>query len=229
MREDIMEILNYANNLNLKIVLETNATLLDKFSDEISKLSNLSICASVDGPKETHNIIRRNQLNFDSFEKSIKNLVEAKNKGIPVSVTCSVNKINHDKIYTMIKELRDLGLNNVRLRLSMPTNYAYIHWNILKLSKKDFLKLNEQIKHILESIPDINFNTNTIRRGIPLNEPKFFITPEGYVKPYPFIEEYIGDLKHESVKDILSKFKNFKLPDEEEKRMIDYLSELGFV
>lgn len=229
MRKDVIKILKYANDIDLKVLLETNATLLLNFICDIKNMSNLSIRASIDGPEETHNIIRRNSKSFNSFKQAVENLIEARKAGIPIQITCNINKINYNKIYEMVKQLDKFGLNDIRLRLSMPVNYAYFHWNILKLSNEEIQELFNQVKIILKEFPNLKFNVNSINRGIPSLESKFFITPEGYVKPYPFIEFYIGDLKNETIEEVLSKFDNIKLPYENEKIILDYLTELNLL
>lgn len=229
MHKDIIKILKYANEIGLNVLLETNALLLSFFINDIKKISGLSIRASIDGPEEVHNIIRRNDASFNSFKQAIGNLIEAKKVGIPVQITCNINKINYNKIYEMVKQLTEFGLNDIRLRLSMPINYAYFHWNILKLLKEDIQELFNQINIILKEFPNLHFNVDSIKRGIPSLEPKFFITPEGYVKPYPFIEFYIGNLKNETIENILLKFNNLKLPYESEKKIVNYLTELNLL
>jgi len=184
---DIIEILDYSSDIGLNVLLETNAVLLDETIDEIKNIKNLSIRASIEGPEEIHNIIRRTNSNFNAFEVSIENLIKAKKEKIPIQITCSVNKINFNRLYDMVYYLNNIGLDNIRLRLSMPTSYAFFHWNILKLDLDDFKEIEKQIDRINSEIQGVRFNSETIKRINPSFEPKFFIDPEGNVKPYPFM------------------------------------------
>jgi len=228
LRDDAYDILEFASNLGLRVLLETNATLLKNIG-KLKILPNFAIRASIDGPENEHNIIRRNTSDQNSFTTALTNLSEAKKAGIDVQLTCSVNKINYTKIYDMIKQVAIYGIDDVRLRLSMPTNSAEYHWNILKLSRQQFLEIDAQIKMIAEDFPDIKFDSGSINRKNPSTEPKFFIDPYGNVKPYPFIEYYVGNLKNETVQEILIKIQKVQLPKEDEKKMVEYLDELNVV
>lgn len=225
LRKDIYKILNYSSDLSLKTLLETNAVLLTdprKITGE-----NLIVRASIDGPEKIHNKIRKNKSKGNVYRTALKNLIKAKEYGIKIQVTCSVNKINYNSLYKMVEDLYQNGLVDIRLRLSMPAGYALKHWNELEMTDKDLKYVYTLSKKIFEDFPNVNFDYSSIKRNIPESEPKFFIEPRGLVKPYPFIESFVGDLKKDSVEEILKKIQYFELPAIHKKRIISYLTKIG--
>jgi MoaA/NifB/PqqE/SkfB family radical SAM enzyme len=193
--------------------------------EDLAPLKNLTIRASIEGPEQIHNIIRRSKT-LNAYQSSIDNLLHAKQAGIPVQITSSINHINYTSIYEMTTYLVDYGLDNIRLRLSMPAGHANYHWSILKLNRSEYASVLEQVDRVHQQFPGITFNAETINRAEPSIAPKFFIDPTGMVKPYPFIEHYVGDLKTETVKEALENIERVSYPEEDEKKICDYLNEL---
>lgn len=198
MHPDLIQILTYANNLGVKVLLETNGTLLLDI-EKLSKLKNLTLRTSIDGPEKIHNQIRESKLVNNPFQKTIKNSVHAIRNGIKVQITISVNKLNHPYIKKLVSELIQKKLLNIRLRLSMPASRAKINWQNLALSKNDFQALKAHIKDLKKDFPEANIQLNTLYRNNPRHNPKFFIDPFGNVKPYPFIEFYVGNVTKETI------------------------------
>jgi|TARA_B100002003_G_scaffold209632_1_gene204965 MoaA/NifB/PqqE/SkfB family radical SAM enzyme len=227
-RKDIYEILEFAGKTGLETLLETNATLLTD-PGRLKAIPGLKIRASIDGSKRAHNEIRRSKNGLDVYSRALQNLRKAKEVGLPVQLTCSVNGINYKEIYGMVEEISEYGLENVRLRLSMPTGFATRNWRSLALSMDCVEELERQVESIKHHFPHIDFKDSTLIRGIPKFEPRFFIDPRGLVKPYPFIEYFAGDLREDSVEDVLGRIPSFNLPKEDEKTMVDYLSSLGMI
>lgn len=227
LRKDIYDILGYSSDIGLHTVLETNATYLT--SPEKINLKGLTVRASIDGSEKVHNYIRCTNNLVNSYRLSLENLAKTKAIGIPVQITGSINSLNHDSIYQMASEINEYHLDDIRLRLTMPTGFAIKNWGELEMSKNELLEVIRQVECIKEKFSSIHLNDASLKRGAPKFEPKFFIDPKGFVKPYPFIEYFAGDLNKESVSSILEKIPSFKLPVPEEIRMIDYLKNLGMV
>ncbi|MBU4456222.1 MAG: radical SAM protein, partial [Nanoarchaeota archaeon] len=177
-RTDIYAILNNSNHLGLKTLLETNATLLDP--QQVSGLQNLTIRASIDGSEKIHNIIRRSKLE-NAYRTTLTNLAKAKELGVSVQINCSVNKINSASIYQMVKEVLEYGLDDIRLRLTMPTGSAISNWDKLKMGKGHLDFIGKEVEEISKDFPEVKLNYSSLRRGIPKFEPKFFIDPMGFV------------------------------------------------
>lgn len=227
---DVMIILNHCNNNQLETLLETNGILLDYSNmKEIANLNHVKIRVSIDGPEEVHNSIRRCRRGKEienPYLTSLGNLIYAQNIGIPLQITCSVNNLNYNHLIEMAEDMESRGVRDLRLRLSMPSGRGYIHWQILKLDSKKFEEVKMQIDYINNNF-SFKFDGKSILRMIPKLEQKMFITPTGDVKPYPFIEVYAGNVRNNSLKEILHNYRDVTFPDEMEKLINNYLSELG--
>lgn len=224
---DIISIITNCNTRRLETLLETNGVFLteDKIK-EIRKLKYLKVRASIDGPERVHNSIRRS-VNIDNpYLISINNLVRAQELGIMVQVTCSVNNINYLHLTEMVDDLFHRGINDIRLRLSMPASSGYVHWQVLKLNAAKFEEIRKQVEYIHNTYK-IHFDRDSIFRLFPKLEQKMFITPHGNVKPYPFIEAYAGNVKTQSLKEILDNYRGVCFPSEIEQLMNEYVTELG--
>jgi|SRR3989344_2226292 len=227
-RKDIYEILEYSSRLGLKTLLETNAMYLTKF-ERIRQLNNFGIRASIDGSEKVHNYLKEAKTEINPYRTSLENLANLIKLGINVQITCSINALNYNSIYTMVNEISNYCLDNIRLRLTMPVGFAISNWLELEMSKENVLELRKNIKYIKENFSSIKFDDSSLNRGIPKYEPKFFITPDGFVKPYPFIDFFVGNVNEEMVSKILEKIAIVKLPEPEEKRIINYLVKIGMV
>jgi MoaA/NifB/PqqE/SkfB family radical SAM enzyme len=226
LHKDVSKILEYANSLGLRTVLETNATLLtDKMLDSIK--ANVSIIrVSLDGVSETHNKIRKTMSEMDVFETATKNLSKAVQLGFKVQVTSSINRINFNQIYNLAKYLNSKSIKNFRIRLTMPSGFSLKQWEFLKLLPEHVEEINNQIEKIKTDFPAMTFKGETLFRGSPGTYLKFFIDPFGNVKPYPFIEEYAGNVLNETVLDILKKIEDLQYPQDVKELENNYLNSL---
>lgn len=224
-RGDIYDILQFSTNLGLRTLLETNATLLK--NQHVRGLNGLIIRASIDGSEEIHNSIRRGHLD-NSYRTSLENLARAREEA-PVQLTCSVNALNYGFIYKMVEEVMQYGLDDIRLRLTMPAGSTIKNWRQLRMNRQQLEVVRETAKAVQQNFPDVTFDFTSLKRLVPRFEPKFFIDPRGFVKPYPFIESFAGDLNHESVGNVLERIPRFALPELEVRRMVEYLSQIGMI
>jgi putative heme d1 biosynthesis radical SAM protein NirJ1 len=105
MKEDILDILNYANKKNIRSTLSTNGTLLDKDICRFLKKINLGyVGVSLDGIGTNHDEFRGVKGAFDSSLKGIRNCMEANQKvGLRFTITKSNYKDLKD-IFYLIKE-----------------------------------------------------------------------------------------------------------------------------
>lgn len=226
---NILEILSYCNNKGLETLLETNAILLSsEIISSLTSMSNLKIRASVDGPEKIHNLIRRTDEAINPYTEAINNLSLANSKNIPVQITTSINKINYNHIKELVEDLYKNGLTDLRLRLTMPSNSGYYHWQILKLNREKLEHLKKDINYISVNYP-ILFDSGSLFRTHPNIDRKCFITPQGNVKPYPFIDSYTGNLTDLSLKEIIGKYDSVKFPEKINEMMTNYLIELEMV
>ncbi|MCL5106032.1 MAG: radical SAM protein, partial [Candidatus Marsarchaeota archaeon] len=229
MRKDLPDIIEYSGKIGMRTVLETNAVLLAR-PELFKNIKNLVIRASVDGPEKIHNRIRAPRGSINAFRISMTNLAAAKNAGIPVQVTCSINNINHNSVYEMVAQINKYGIEHIRLRLTLPVGFAADNWGVLGgLTNEDLIRLKAEGGRIVRDFPDIDFDLNSINRQEPKQDVRFIINPSGMVKLYNFTDFFIGDLKIETVGAILSRISDNKIPENENRRIVNYLSMLGMM
>src|SRR3989344_5242881 len=127
----VSEILEHCDSVGLSTLLETNGTLLTKeLIERLKKIKKLKIRASIDGHEAIHNEIRRSAELDNPYLSAIDGLNFARNSGIPVQITTSVNKINCAHLIELVADLYNKLFDDIRLRLSMPSSSGYVHWQI---------------------------------------------------------------------------------------------------
>ena len=107
---NILEILKTATDLDMKISLSTNGTLLTKYAKELSKFNNLFIGVSLDGatPK-THDVLRGKEGLFKEIMAGLKKL----SKYFPVSrigIDMVITNKNIDELFLMHDLAQKIGV-----------------------------------------------------------------------------------------------------------------------
>lgn len=96
LRDDLFDLISYANSKDLIPLIATNATLIDKKYAE--KLRNSGLCyaqVSLDGNPDTHDSLRGRKGTYKETLKGLKNLVDA---GVYVSVAMVATRKNYEEI-----------------------------------------------------------------------------------------------------------------------------------
>ena len=105
MKENILEILEYASHKEIRSTISTNGTLLDKNTCKALKKFNVGyVGVSLDGIGSNHDKFRGVIGSFDSALKGIRNCIEA---GQKVGLRFTINKNNYkelDEIFRLIRE-----------------------------------------------------------------------------------------------------------------------------
>ena len=140
LRKDIFEILGIITRHNLKVHIETNASLLDKEKIKKLKKNGLNgISVSLDAATEKkHDKLRGLKNSFQKTLNAIDLLV--KNK-ISTEVIMSIFNINIDEFPIFIKLMKNIGVRHVKLNTIIPTGRG------LKIQK---MGLAPDIKTLLE-------------------------------------------------------------------------------
>src|SRR3989344_9174141 len=102
LKKDINNLLAYANQNKVKIVMLGNASLLNKKNLEMLKKNNVSkYQLSFDGLKDTHDFIRGK----GSFDENLEGIIKLRSHDIPVMIMSTVSKINYLDIPELIEFL----------------------------------------------------------------------------------------------------------------------------
>jgi len=147
----------YKKDLIISIV--TNLSLMDDEKLKFIIKNNISICTSLDGPREVHNK-NRIYLNGSSYDKviywfkKIRRLVEISKNGetdsLP-SALMTTTKISLNYPKEIINEYRKLEIGGIFLRPLSPIGYAKNVWKDIGYSANDFIDFyKKSIDYIIE-------------------------------------------------------------------------------
>ncbi|HDZ88767.1 MAG TPA: radical SAM protein, partial [Nitrospirae bacterium] len=215
MRDDCIEIIEYAASLDLLISLGTNGTLIDKTLAKLLSEFPIKIQISLDGAiKETHETVR-GEGSFDLAIRGIDSLInEGMSKDIVIAFTPMKPNLNE------IPDIVDFALRQQIPVVQFPpltsSGRAKMRWNELRLSNDEMLwfwefvsKKSEELRGKMDLLADcfsININNTGSPRRCSIGT-QFRIDPEGYVYPcqcFHFGSEYcLGNVKEKSLKDIM--------------------------
>ncbi len=105
LREDLVELVEYATSKGIRAVVSTNGTLITREKARDLKQAGVSyVGISIDGLEETHDRFRRSR---GSFVNTMKGIENCQLEGIKVGLRFTINKSNFaevEKIFTLIKE-----------------------------------------------------------------------------------------------------------------------------
>ena len=112
LRTDILEVLTRVKARGLKCCVNTNGWFMGK--PQARKLVELgidSLSISIDGPNETHDLIRRRDGSFKRILEGLANLQEAKEElgaaHPSVGITCTLSALNQENFSEVLDWLRD--------------------------------------------------------------------------------------------------------------------------
>ncbi|MBU0477499.1 radical SAM protein [bacterium] len=113
-RPDIIELIQHLDKTR-NIIISTNGTLIkDSDINALSRCRNIiTICISLDGPKNIHDSIRGVKGSYDKAVKTIKALATI----LPVTVTCVVQNDNIQILTELVNLCASLGVKKLKLEL----------------------------------------------------------------------------------------------------------------
>jgi len=126
LREDINELCKFAKNKNLEVGIHTNCILFDKLNLDYVDFINVPI----DGPKEIHNQLRKNNYHFviDTLEK-------IKKTNIKLRISTIATKLNITKIKDISSIIDQYPIDLWRIFKYKGNNQKY------KINSEEFEKL----------------------------------------------------------------------------------------
>lgn len=113
LRKDIFKIINYASEKGLNTTVVTNGTLLNKnLIKQILKSSLKNIYVSIDGTKIIHDKIRGKEGMFEKAIGNMKNLLEAKNRKLRVSIISVLMNQNLEDILDLVVLIKKMHVDS---------------------------------------------------------------------------------------------------------------------
>lgn len=145
-RDDVEEILDFAIEQGLKIIITTNGTLIsdewiEKYRGKIT-LMRVSIDSHIE---EKHNYFRGSDI---AFQKTMGVIKKLRNADYPVTVLTTISRLNHKEISDLIKFLSDNNVNGLHTTFLLPAGRGE-NLNsdvLLPAENKEFLEELRELK-----------------------------------------------------------------------------------
>lgn len=97
LRKDLLDVIDYAvDTLGMHVFLSSNGRFVPKYIDRLTKVDKISI--SLDGPADIHDAVRGE----GSFQRAVDAIVAARARGINVSLTCTISRLNSERLDEVI-------------------------------------------------------------------------------------------------------------------------------
>lgn len=144
-RKDILEILEYCVKKKIPdLIVVTNGLLLNEERiDKLKKSGLKKIAVSLDGLKESHEMIRGK----GTFERTLNVIKKLVNNGFEVRVTITLNRLNKEDVTELSTILELMGVKKINVGNLIPCGRGKKLWaEILdKNEKKELLNKSKQI------------------------------------------------------------------------------------
>ena len=172
----LKHVVSYAKEINkkfkkdLRFNVVTNLSLMDKDKLDFLLKQGVSICTSLDGPKQ---INRKNRIfvGDDKLEFWIKEISKKDKNMINALPTVTKNNILYWK--ELVDEYVRLGLRNVHLRFLNNLGYAKKTWEDVAYSAEEFV---DMWKRSMDYIFELN------KKGVDIKERMAFIIASKFLK-----------------------------------------------
>jgi MoaA/NifB/PqqE/SkfB family radical SAM enzyme len=236
MHPNFFRLCEIIKSLNIKITLLSTGLLLKKYASEIIAKTD-EVIVSLDGSKEVHDKIRNIPNAFDKLKEGVQELKRL-NPKFRVTARCVIQKDNFEDLLLIVEAAREIGLDQISFLAADVTTDAFNRpelWgeekvNEVRLSPQELERFNQVIEKLIETHSQ-DFNTRFIAESpekirrfyeyyaafqgltkFPLvrcNAPwvSAVIEADGNVRPC-FFHEVIGDIKEESLADIINSEKS---------------------
>ena len=156
-RKDALEIVKYASSKLRSVSVVTNGTLIDDNAAlELSKISNLEITFSIDGPREIHDQIR-GKGNFDRTTDVIRKLLSlrGKNRFPMISTNTTITPYGIEEIPTIVQQLEELGVDIIKMQHLWFTDEQTASLHVQEIERRLNVKDNGCYSHLMK-MPSIN-------------------------------------------------------------------------
>ncbi|MFA5060730.1 MAG: radical SAM protein [Candidatus Pacearchaeota archaeon] len=221
-RDDIFDLINLVKNKGFILRIQSNILLLNE--QKIKKLKELGvdyIGTGIDGLEKNHNKLRNKK---GAFKKVIENIKILKKYGMKIHVEFTATKFNFEDFEDVMKLCERLGIYDVMTRAVLPSGRGRdFDFSLTKDQYKKFLqkvisikkgKINvklycqdpvslyldkERIKKLEDKYSLMNF-IGGCSAGINM----LYISPLGEVQPCSFLDISFGNIKNNSLTEIIN-------------------------
>ena len=158
-RKDALEIVKYASSKLRSVSIVTNGTLIDDNAAlELSKISNLEITFSIDGPREIHDQIR-GKGNYDRTTDVIRKILSLRGKNrFPMILTnTTITPYGIEEIPTIVQQLEELGVDIIKMQHLWFTDEQTASFHVQEIERRLNVKDKGCYSHLMKmpSIDDL--------------------------------------------------------------------------
>ncbi|MPQ44282.1 anaerobic sulfatase maturase [Clostridium tarantellae] len=221
--EDLIKLQSKYNYKDLKInnTIQTNGTLINEDWAIFLEKNNFLVGLSLDGPKDIHNINRKDCKGFDTFNKVIKTANLFKKYNIQFNILCVITSksCKHiKKIYSYFKSMNfkyiqfincldplyeQWGTYSYSLK---PNDFTYFLKTLFDEWYNDFISGNYISIRYFDSLIELMVNGRSSSCGMNgMCTCQFVIESDGSVYPCDFyvVDKWnLGNIQHMSLKDL---------------------------
>lgn len=205
LRKDIIDIIKYAKEKDMKVDISTNASLItDTLAIEIKKTNIDMVHVSLDGHNKAIHEEARGENTFDRTVRGIRKLVE---RLVYLRIGTVLFKENENHIEDIIKFVTDLEVNEIIFSIMEPCGRLDGDYSNYITKSKDELKneiKNLQTKYKGKIKINYNWEENPILDICPAGKKFIFINNLGEVSRCTWIKEKGYSLRKYSLSNILS-------------------------
>ena len=109
MRNDLVELMRYARNKGMRVVLSTNGTLITpELARQFAEVGLSYVGVSIDGNPSTHDTFRGIA---GAFDRAMQGLANAQDAGIKVGLRMTLNKLNFREVDSVFDLMRKRSIN----------------------------------------------------------------------------------------------------------------------
>jgi MoaA/NifB/PqqE/SkfB family radical SAM enzyme len=123
LHNDLAALCTFFHDLGIRITLLTTGLLLLKRDSQVAALFD-DVIISLDGPRETHDSIRRVNGAFDLIRKGVA-VVRRNNSSLPITCRTTVQKANHRQLRETVTVAKTWGLNSISFLAADLTSEAF--------------------------------------------------------------------------------------------------------
>ena len=146
LHKDFFEIVDKINKMGFCWGMTTNATLItEEVAKKLLECRMMSVSYSIDGNKESHDILRGKQGAYVSCVNGIKNGQKIYGKEVVTMITTVFHKKNIEQLEQIYQEVKNLNVDMWRPINIEPIGRANEHKDLF-LDNKDYIKLFDFIK-----------------------------------------------------------------------------------
>lgn len=203
--EDIINLIDYTTSLGLESVIFTNGILLtEKMVNDLKKAGLKRCNISLDSSSAAvHDMVRR----YDGcFEKAIEGLKQLLKAGIKCSIWTYASKNdvrdnNLADLKKLISTAKTLGVDNIMILFPMAAgNWAGETEDGVLLNAEE----REKVRKLFNP-PFVNMEFPTENSECTGGKHFIYVSPEGDIYPCPSIPLTLGNIRTNSLKEILKK------------------------